>query len=102
MRGVGGDAEMAAGQRLLALQQRLRLVLEGEQARRDAVQLPAGLGRRDAAAAPVEQAHAIGLLQRRDLAREVGLAEARGAGGGGEGAGLGHEVEGAELGGGHI
>jgi hypothetical protein len=61
MRRIGGDPQMAAGQRLLAVEQRLRLVLDGEQAGGDAVQLAAGLGRHDRAAAPVEQAHAVGL-----------------------------------------
>jgi hypothetical protein len=100
--GIGRDPEMPARQGALALQQRLRLVLYGEQPGRDAVELAAGLGRGDDAAAAVEQAHAVALLQRRHLAREVGLAEARGAGGSGEGARLGNEMEGAELGRSHI
>ena len=41
---VGGDAEMPAREGLLAGEQRLRLVLGGEQPRRDALELAAGLG----------------------------------------------------------
>src|SRR5216683_8191226 len=76
---------------------RAGLVLQREQPGGEPMELPAGLGRRDAAAAAVEQPHAIGLLQRRDLARQVGLAQARGASGGGERARFGHEMEGAKL-----
>jgi hypothetical protein len=97
VRRIGRDPQMPTGQRLLAGQQRTGLILHGEQPRGDAVQLAAGLGRQHAAAAPVEQAHAVGLLQRRHLARQVGLAEARGAGGGGERPGFGHQMEGAQL-----
>ncbi len=102
VRRIGCDPEMPAGERLLARQQRPRLVLQGEQPGRDAMELPPALGGRDAAAAPVEQAHAVGLLQCSDLAREIGLAEAGGAGSAGEGARFGHEVEGAKLAGRHI
>ena len=57
-------------------QQCLGLVLNGKQPGGDALQLPSGLGGDDLPATPVEQAHAIGLLERGHLAREVGLAEA--------------------------
>ena len=102
VRGIGGDPQMTARQGLLALEQGLRLFLDGEQAAGDALELAAGLGRHDGTAAPVEQADAVGLFQRRDLARKVGLAQPRIAGRGGEGARFGDEVEGAELAGRHI
>ena len=99
---VGGDPQVPAGQGLLAGQQRLGFLLDRKEPGRDALQLPSGLGGDDLPATPVEQAHAISLLECGHLAREVGLAEARIARRGGERAGLGNEMEGAELAGCHI
>ena len=102
VRRVGGDPQMTARQGLLALEQGLRLFLDGEQAAGDALELAAGLGRHDGTAAPVEQADAVGPFERGDLARKVGLAQSRIAGGRGEGARFGDEVKGTELAGRHI
>mgnify|MGYP003334878056 CR=1 FL=1 len=99
---VGGDPQVPSSQGLFAGQQCLGLVLNGKQPGGDALQLPSGLGGDDLPATPVEQAHAIGLLECGHLAREIGLAEARIARRRGERAGLGNEMEGAELAGCHI
>ena len=88
--------------RLLALEQGLRLFLDGEQAAGDALELAAGLGRHDGAAAPVEQVDAVGPFQRGDLARKVGLAQPDRAAAAEKRARLGDEVKGAELAGRHI
>ena len=90
VRRIGRDPEMPAGQGLLADQRRPPLI-QGEQPRGDAVNT-SRFGRRASWNSAARR-----LLERRHLARQVGLAQARGAGGGGEGAGLGHEMEGAEL-----
>ena len=102
MGGVRRDTQMPAHQRLLSGQQRLGFVLNGEETRRDAVQLAAGLRWRHRATLPIEQADTVTFFEGGYLARQVGLAETGGPGGGGEGAGLGDEMEGAELGGCHI
>jgi len=69
---------LGGGQHLLGLD------LQAEQAPGDLQQLPADIGDLDLATAAVEQAHAVALLERPDLAGEGRLGHVQVAGGLGE------------------
>ena len=77
---VGGNAQVPAGQRARAREQRLRFLLGGEQPRRDGVQRLPGRGELHAAPIAGEQTDAVARLQRLDLARQGRLAYSGGPG----------------------
>jgi len=94
---IGAHTQVAFLQSTRSTQQMLRLGLQAEQAARENQQFLAQRRGGDPPAAAVEQFHAIGFLQRLDLAGKRRLGHMQGIGRLGKTALAGHRVEGAEL-----
>jgi hypothetical protein len=94
---VGPDAQLAAGQAAGGREQPFGLGLEGVEPARDVEQPAAQPGQLDAPPAPLEQLHAVALLQRLDLAREGRLRDVQRFGRPGVAARRRDGVEGPQL-----
>ena len=94
---IRADAQKPAHQPARGREQLLGLGLLGEQAPGHVEQAGARVGQLDAAPAALEQAHVVGRLERRHLARERRLGDAQRGGRAGEAALAGDRVKGAKL-----